>query len=112
MGARARGELLCLGWWHSLTKWTIFSQLNHGKLLVGNYCNGLVAACCGIATVELWAIAPILLLLWSTQLTPKWGIDHAVLGRSTARTTNASGSRHHLFPLLLINLATTFIILS
>jgi hypothetical protein len=53
--------------------------------------------------LELWVIAPILLLLWSTQLTPRWGIHHVVLGGSTARTTTASGSRHHLFPLLLIN---------
>jgi hypothetical protein len=55
--------------------------------------------------LELWVIAPILLLLWSTQLTPKWGIHHAVLGRITARTTTASRSRHNLFPLLLINLS-------
>jgi hypothetical protein len=57
--------------------------------------------------LELWTIAPILLLLllWSTQLTPRWGIHHAALGRSTARTTTTSGSMHHLFPLLLINLS-------
>jgi hypothetical protein len=30
------------------------------------------------------AIAPILLLLRSAQLTPRWGIHHVVLGRSTA----------------------------
>jgi hypothetical protein len=54
--------------------------------------------------LELWVIAPILLLLWLTQLTPRWGIHPAVLGRSTIRTTTASGSRHHLFLLLLINL--------
>jgi hypothetical protein len=29
--------------------------------------------------LELWAMAPILLLMWSTQLTPRWGIQHAVL---------------------------------
>jgi hypothetical protein len=40
--------------------------------------------------LELWPIAPILLLLWSTQLTPGWGIHHAVLERSTARTATAS----------------------
>jgi hypothetical protein len=51
----------------------------------------------------LWAIAPILLLLRSVQLTPRWGIHHAVLRRSTARTTTASGSR--LYPLLLIGLS-------
>jgi hypothetical protein len=55
--------------------------------------------------VELWAIAPILLLLWLTQLTPRWGIHHAILGRSTARTTTASGSKHHPLPLFLIGLS-------
>jgi hypothetical protein len=35
---------------------------------------------------------------------PGWGIHHVVLGRSTTRTTTASGSRHHLFPLLLVNI--------
>jgi hypothetical protein len=55
--------------------------------------------------LELSAIAKILLLLWSTQLTPKWGIHHAVLERSTARTTSASVSRYHLLTLLLINLS-------
>jgi hypothetical protein len=29
--------------------------------------------------LELWAMAPILLLMWSTQLTSRWGIHHAVL---------------------------------
>jgi hypothetical protein len=29
--------------------------------------------------LELWAIAPILLLLWSTQVTPRWGIHHGYL---------------------------------
>jgi hypothetical protein len=29
--------------------------------------------------LELWVMAPILLLLWSTQLTPRWGIHHVVL---------------------------------
>jgi hypothetical protein len=55
--------------------------------------------------LELWAIALILLLLWSTQLTPRRGIHHAVLGRSTARTTTASVSRHHLLSLFLIGLS-------
>jgi hypothetical protein len=54
--------------------------------------------------LELWVMAPILLLMWSMQLTPKWGIHHAVLCRSTARTTAASGSRHHNLPLFLIGL--------
>jgi uncharacterized membrane protein YecN with MAPEG domain len=42
--------------------------------------------------LELWAIAPILLLLRLVQLTHMWGVHHAVLGRSTARTTTASRS--------------------
>jgi hypothetical protein len=54
--------------------------------------------------LELWVLAPILLLLWSTQLTPRWGIHHVVLWRSTARTTAASGFRHHPLPLFLIGL--------
>jgi hypothetical protein len=49
-------------------------------------------------------MAPILLLMWSTQLTPRWGIHHVVLWRSTARTTFASRSRHHPLPLFLIGL--------
>jgi hypothetical protein len=39
------------------------------------------------------------------QLTPRWGIHHAVFGRSTARTTTASGSRHHPLPPFLIGLS-------
>jgi hypothetical protein len=54
--------------------------------------------------LELLMIAPILLLLWSTQLTPRWAIHHSVLGRRTARTTTASGSRHHPLSLFLIGL--------
>jgi hypothetical protein len=62
--------------------------------------------------LELWGITPILLLLGSMQLTPRWGIHHRVLGRSTARATTTSRSRHH--PLLLFSSAsaTAFIILS
>jgi hypothetical protein len=55
--------------------------------------------------LELWEIAPVLLLLWSMQLTPRWGIHHTVLGRSTARTTTASGYRHHPLSLFLIGLS-------
>jgi hypothetical protein len=55
--------------------------------------------------LELWAMAPIQLLMWSTQLTPMWGIHHAVLWWSTARTTAASGSRHHPIPIFLIGLS-------
>jgi hypothetical protein len=56
---------------------------------------------------ELWATAPILLLLWLTQLTPRWGIHHTVLGRSTTRTTTASRSEHHPLPLFLIGLGNS-----
>jgi hypothetical protein len=35
---------------------------------------------------------------------PRWGIHHAVLGRSTARTTTVNGSRHHRLPPFLIGL--------
>jgi hypothetical protein len=58
-----------------------------------------------LSRLELWTMVPILLLLWSTQLTPRWGIHHAVLWRSTARTTATSGSRHHPLPLFLIGLS-------
>jgi hypothetical protein len=57
--------------------------------------------------LELWAMGPILLLLWSTQLSPRWGIHHALLWRSTARTTAASVSRHHPLPLFLIGLSNS-----
>jgi hypothetical protein len=53
--------------------------------------------------LELWAMGPIRLLLWLTQLTPRWDIHHAILWRSTARTNSASGFRHH--PLFLIGLS-------
>jgi hypothetical protein len=54
---------------------------------------------------ELWGITPILLLLGSMQLTPRWGIHHRVLGRSTARATTASRSRHHPLSPFLISLS-------
>jgi hypothetical protein len=57
--------------------------------------------------LELWVIALIFLLLWSTQLTPRWGIHHAVFGRSTGRTTTTSGSRHHPLSLFLIGLSNS-----
>jgi hypothetical protein len=53
--------------------------------------------------LELWTIALVLLLLQSAQLTSRWGIHHAVLRRSTARTTTGKGGRH--LPLLLIGLS-------
>jgi hypothetical protein len=53
--------------------------------------------------LELRVIAPVLLLLWLTQLTSWRGIHHAVLRRGTARTTTSCRSGHHLLPLLLIS---------
>jgi hypothetical protein len=55
--------------------------------------------------LELWVIAPVLLWLRLAQLISRWGIHHALLGRSTARTTTVSGSRHHLLSLFLIGLS-------
>jgi hypothetical protein len=55
--------------------------------------------------LKLCVMAPILLLLWLTQLTPRWGIHHAVHGRSTGRTTTTSGSRHHNLSPFLIDLS-------
>jgi hypothetical protein len=52
-------------------------------------------------------IAPVLLLLRSARLTPRCGIHHVVLGRSTGRTITASGSRHHLLSLFLISLSNS-----
>jgi hypothetical protein len=57
-----------------------------------------------LSWLELRAIAPILLLLWSTQLTPRRGIHHAVLRGSNARITTSHRSWHHLLPLFLIGL--------
>jgi hypothetical protein len=89
----AGGKLL---WWPSgslLWQWsrsTVELLLQLGLLLE-------------LPRLELWLTAPTLLLLWSTQLTPMWVIHHAVLGRSAARTSTTSRSRHHFLPLLLIN---------
>jgi hypothetical protein len=52
----------------------------------------------------LWVIALILLLLWSVKLTPRWGIHHARLRRSTARITTDRGPKCLPLPLLLIGL--------
>jgi hypothetical protein len=53
----------------------------------------------------LWVVALILLLLRMAQLTPRWGIHHAVLRKSTARTTTGRGSRNHPFSLILLGLS-------
>jgi hypothetical protein len=55
-----------------------------------------------LSRLKLWAMAPVLLLLWLTQLTPMLSIHHTILRRSTARTTTACRSRHQLLPLFLI----------
>jgi hypothetical protein len=55
--------------------------------------------------LELWVTVLILLLLWPTQLTSRWGVHHAVLRGSTARTTTASGSRHQPLSLFVIGLS-------
>jgi hypothetical protein len=54
---------------------------------------------------KLWLTAPVLLLLWSAQLTPRCCIHHAVFGRRNTRTTTASGCRQHLLSLFLIGLS-------
>jgi hypothetical protein len=58
-----------------------------------------------LSLLVLRAIAPILLLLRSVQLTPRWAMHHVVLRRSTTRTTTDRGSRHHPLPLLLLSLS-------
>jgi hypothetical protein len=60
-----------------------------------------------LSRLKLWAMAPILLLLWSKQLTPSWDIHRAVLQRSTDRTTTTNGARHHPLPLFLIGLSNS-----
>jgi hypothetical protein len=60
-----------------------------------------------LSRLKLWVMVPVLLLLWSTQLTPRWGIHHTVLQRSTVRTTTDCRSRHQLLPLFLIGLSVT-----
>jgi hypothetical protein len=62
--------------------------------------------------LELWVIAPILLLLWPTQLTPRWGIHHAVLGRSTAELPLLADLGIIFFLFFSSTSATAFIILS
>jgi hypothetical protein len=58
-----------------------------------------------LSQLELWAITPILLLLWSMQLSHRWGIHHTILWRNTARTITASRSWHHHLSLFLIGLS-------
>jgi hypothetical protein len=52
----------------------------------------------------LWAVAPILLLLELMQRTPRWGIHHVILRRSTTKIITDRGCRHYSLPLLLIGL--------
>jgi hypothetical protein len=108
------------------SKVAIFSQLKHGKLLAGNYCGGLMAAYCG-SGVGAWlnryycscgyccwncrgwncGDSPNSAAVGVDAANPRWGIHHAVLWRSTARTTAASRSRHHPLPLFLIGLSNS-----
>jgi hypothetical protein len=91
MVAVARGELLRFNMTHSRVKCPNFPLLKHGKLWLGACCGGPTAAYCGnggrsmiellllllllyllllkLLQLELWAIAPILLLLRSARTT-------------------------------------------
>jgi hypothetical protein len=91
----ASGKLL---WWpdYSLLRWS-------GRGMVEVLLRLLLLL--ELSQLKLWAMAPVLLPLWSTQLTPRWGIHHTVLRRSTARTTTACRSMHQLLPLFLIGLS-------
>jgi hypothetical protein len=63
--------------------------------------------------LEMWAIAPILLLLWSTQLAPRWGIHHVVLGRSYLQPRQLPADPDIIFFHFFSSTSpTTFIILS
>jgi hypothetical protein len=64
-----------------------------------------VAVVAGIATIGLVGDGPNSVAVVVAAADPRWGIHHAVLWRSTARTTAASGSRHHPLPLFLIGLS-------
>jgi hypothetical protein len=94
----ASGKLL---WWPdgSLLRWWCRGTIELLLLLL------LWLILLELPWLELLAMGPILLLLWSMQLTPRWGIHYVVLWWSTARTTTASGSRHHPLPLFLIGLS-------
>jgi hypothetical protein len=61
--------------------------------------------------LELWATAPILWLLWPTQLTPSWDIHHVVLGRSTVELPLPAGLGIIFFLFFSSTSTTTFIIL-
>jgi hypothetical protein len=92
----ASGKLL---WWPngSLLRWWSRSTVELLLLL-------LSLLRLELSLLVLWVISIILLLLWPTQLTPRWGIHHVVLRRITTRTTASKGSRHNLLPLLHISL--------
>jgi hypothetical protein len=50
--------------------------------LLRQWCRGtveLLLLLLELSLFELWAMAPILLMLSSMQLTPRWGIHHAIL---------------------------------
>jgi hypothetical protein len=58
----------------------------------------------GIVAVEIVDDCPTSAAVPIGATNSRWGIHHALLGRSTTGTTTASGSRHHLLSLFLIGL--------
>jgi hypothetical protein len=97
----AEGSLL---WWPdcSLLRWWSRSTIELLLLLLLLLSLLLLL----LQLLVLQAIAPILLLLRSAQLSPGWGIHHVVLGRSTTRTTTTRGSSHHPLPIILVGLSS------
>jgi hypothetical protein len=84
------------------------------KAMVGSLLCGPTATCCGGGVGAQLNCCCCSYYCWNCrgwnygrlpQLTPRWGIHHAVLGRSTARTTTASGCRHYPLSLFLIGLS-------
>jgi hypothetical protein len=128
MVAIARGELFCFGIKHSRVKCPNFSQLKHGKLQLGaccggltvTYCGGGVGArlnyycCCCRCGCYCWNCCgwnPILLLLWSTQLTPGGVYTMRYLGGAPLELPLPMDPGIILFLFFSWALATAFIIL-
>jgi hypothetical protein len=65
-----------------------------------------------LSQLELWTIAPILLLLWSTQLTPRWGIHMRYLGGAPLELPLPADPGIFLFLFFSSASATAFIFLS
>jgi hypothetical protein len=89
----------------SLLWWTDYSLLRRWSMSRVELLLLLLLLRLELPLLVLRPIAPILLLLRSVNLTPRWSIHHAVLRRSTTRTTTDRGSRHHHLPLLLLGLS-------